>query len=219
MNIHIFDIDHTLIKRSTTHAFIRAGLNKGFITLPQIAKIPWKWILYKLAVIEPEFIEIEVRKYKNIPQKVLTDLSIESFDNYGKKHLYAEGIALINELKEKGERIIVATSSVDFFIEPIMKFLGIDEYISTRLEFVDGVTTGRTIGNAVFGKNKLNAVVEYFRNKGLSLDNAAFYSDSYNDLPLLEACGQAVPVNPDSRLRKEAKRQGWTCRNFHKTLG
>jgi len=126
---------------------------------------------------------------------------------------------MIKELKEKGHRIIAATSSVDFFIEPIMEYLGIDEYIATRLEFSDGKTTGKTIGNAVFGNNKLNAVLDYFRENKLSLDKAAFYSDSYNDLPLLAACGKAVPVNPDRRLRKEAANKGWACLNFKKTIG
>jgi len=78
MEIHIFDIDHTLIKRSTAHSFIQAGLKRNLITLPQIAKFPWKWVLYKLAVIEPEFIELEVRKYKNIPRKLLP-VSIQLF--------------------------------------------------------------------------------------------------------------------------------------------
>ena len=218
MKIHIFDVDHTLTRRSTTHSFIKTGLKKRIIPLKSLAKIPIQWVLYKLAVIGPEFIEQEVRNYKNIPEKVLIDLSEESFFEHGKNLIYREAADLLENLKNDGYRIIAATSSLDHFIKPFMKFLGIEEYIATRLEIANGLTTGRTLGNAVFGKNKLSAVREYLEKEGHPLEETVFYSDSYNDLPLLEACGKPVAVNPDRRLKAKARTAGWECLSFRGTI-
>ncbi len=219
MEIHIFDVDHTLVKRSTGRCFIRTGVKNRLISLPQLIKVPIQFILYKTGIIDPEFIEQEIRSFRNISKALLRKLSRETFEQLVRKELYTEGLILIEKLKQQGHRIIIATSSLDLLIEPILEYLNITEYVATRLEYKDGKTTGRTRGDAVFGENKKKAVEEYFREQNISLNEATFYSDSYNDLPLLSACGKAVVVNPDNKLKKEARKKKWMFLSFKETLG
>jgi len=219
MKIHIFDIDHTLIKQSTARIFLREALKRKLITLPQLIHLPLKSLLYKYALIDPQFIEKETRILADYPEETILEVSREAFNNFGRDLLFIDGILLIRKLQAKEARILFATSSFDVLIQPVLHFFGLKESVATRLEFVDGKTTGRTLGDAPFGENKKRAVEIWLAENQIPLESTCFYSDSFNDLPLLKACGEAVAVNPDHRLHREAKKQGWQILRFRKTLG
>ena len=219
MAVHIFDIDHTLIKQSTARCFIRQALKRKIISLRQLFSFPRKWLLYRYALIDPQFIEKEIRVIEGLSENLLREVSGEAFHHCGRALLFREGEALIRTLKEKGERVIFATSSFELLIQPLLAHFGVFEAVATRLEFLNGQATGRTLGSAAFGENKRRAVEAWLEENRLNPEEAIFYSDSYNDLPLLEACGKAVAVNPDSRLRREARNRGWTILRFSETLG
>lgn len=219
MNIHIFDVDHTLIRQSTGRCFIREAIKYGLISITQLIKFPIKFLLYKLALLDPEVIENEIRTLKDIEFDFLKKIALESFNRKMKSQIYIDAIKLVNELKNEGHRVIAATSSVDFLIGPVLDYLGIEEFISTQMEVIDGKTTGKLIGNAAFGVGKKEAVEHFFNKENLSFDDAVFYSDSINDLPLLNICKKAVPVNPDKLLYKESLKRGWDCLKFKDIVG
>ncbi len=219
MSIHIFDVDHTLIRQSTGRCFLKEALKHHIITIPQIMNFPIKYLLYKLSLLNPDFIKVEVRKLKGIKLEFLQELSIQSFNRQMKAQIYTDAIKLVDKLKKEGHRVIAATSSVDFLIEPVLELIGITEFISSRLEIIDGITTGELDGEPAFGDSKKKAVESYFKSENLSFKDAVFYSDSYNDLPLLNLCDIAIPVNPDKKLLKLAKSRGWECLFFSDILG
>ncbi|MGL1893209.1 MAG: HAD family phosphatase [Spirochaetaceae bacterium] len=218
MAIHIFDVDHTLIRQSTGRCFLKEALSHKIITIPQIITFPFKYILYKLSLLDPDFIKIEVMKLKNIKLDFLRELSMLTFNRQTKSQIYTDAIKLVALLKKDGHRVIAATSSVDFLIEPVLNYLGIDEFVSSRMEIKDGVTTGHLVGEPAFGEDKKIAVESFFKQENLSFEDAVFYSDSYNDLPLLDLCSKAIPVNPDKKLYKEAVKRGWECLFFKAVL-
>jgi phosphoserine phosphatase len=131
--------------------------------------------------------------------------------------LYAGALDLIQDLKKSGHRIILATSSFKTIIQPLQIFLGAEESITSHLEFIDGKTSGRLDGKAVFAKNKLEEVGAWLCGQNIDPKYVCFYSDSYTDIPLLEYCGRPVAVNPDRILRKKAYRQGWEIMRFKRT--
>ena len=218
MKVHIFDIDHTLIKGSTAFYFLIEALRKKQLSLKSLLGLPFQWFLYKLAIIDPEFIENQIHFLKGIKEETIRKLNEEAFKLYTKKNIFKEACELIEGLKKKGNRIIFATSSFNVIIDPLMDFFKINEALSSNLEVVDGKCTGKITGEALFANKKLTAVASWLVREGIDFKDVYFYSDSYNDLPTLEAAGNPIAVNPDRRLLKKASKQGWPILKFKETL-
>lgn len=111
--------------------------------------------------------------------------------------------------RERGHRPVIVTATNRFVVEPICRRLGIPDIIATEPEVVGGRYTGRVTGEPSFGPGKLNRVRLWLAERGLTLDDSHFYSDSINDLPLLEAVAHPVAVDPDEALRAVARERGW----------
>jgi HAD superfamily hydrolase (TIGR01490 family) len=121
--------------------------------------------------------------------------------------------ALVAQHREAGDRLVVTTATNRFLGEPIAAVLGIGELIATELEVAaSGAFTGRTAGVINMREGKVTRIRDWLAAQGddaSSLADATFYSDSINDLPLLDAVGTPIAVDPDPRLHEEAKRRGW----------
>jgi HAD superfamily hydrolase (TIGR01490 family) len=121
--------------------------------------------------------------------------------------------ALVAQHRAAGDRLVLTTATNRFLIEPIAASLGIAELVATELEVgADGDFSGRTSGTVNMSAGKVARLASWLASRGepsSTLDAAVFYSDSINDLPLLEAVGTPVAVDPDPRLRDEALRRGW----------
>ena len=109
---------------------------------------------------------------------------------------------------------MLATSSLDIIVEPLAQYLHVDGVLATSLEFEDGTCTGRFSGMPMFRREKKERVLSFIAGEGVSAGECSFYSDSIYDLPLLEAVGRPVAVNPDFRLRWIARRRGWPIREL-----
>ncbi len=97
-----------------------------------------------------------------------------------------------------------------YLSELVAEELGLDDVLCNRFEVDDsGAHTGRPVGTLCFGAGKLGYAEAYARDRGVSLADCWFYTDSFSDLPVLERVGHPVVVNPDPRLRREAERRGW----------
>jgi HAD superfamily hydrolase (TIGR01490 family) len=109
-----------------------------------------------------------------------------------------------------GDQLVLLTSSSIYLAELAAEELRLDDIICNRFEVDDqGRHTGRTLGEVCFGDGKLRHAVRYAQEAGVPLGACTFYTDSYSDLPVLEAVGYPVAVNPDRRLRHAASRRGW----------
>jgi len=121
--------------------------------------------------------------------------------------------ALVAQHRDAGERLVLTTATNRFLAAPIAASLGIDELIATELEIAaNGDFSGRTAGIVNMRAGKVARIAAWLDAQHLppaALDAATFYSDSVNDLPLLEAVGTPVAVDPDARLREEATKRGW----------
>jgi HAD superfamily hydrolase (TIGR01490 family) len=216
--VHIFDVDHTVIRKTSAWFFLREAVNASLVRLPQIYTLPFEFIRYKLGKPNMDFIEKTVKKMAGINKGDLERIAQTCFEQQVRPNIYAGAAALIREATGRGEQVIFATSSFDVMIQPLEDFFIILFSLASRLEFSGGKTTGRLAGHSLFGQKKKEAVEIWLKQRGISPDSACFYSDSYTDIPLLEFCGTPIVVNPDRFLKRKAKNRGWKINYFKKTV-
>ncbi|MCL2557024.1 MAG: HAD-IB family hydrolase [Treponema sp.] len=212
--IRIFDVDHTLIKSSSMRHFAREALGRGIARAWDLRGLAGEWIKYKLGRPDFDFVEKAVGILAGAQKDALEKAARAAFERGISRDVYPEAERAIREALDSGERVIFATSSLGIAIRPLEEFFGIEGSLACELEFQGGAATGRLLGPSPFGPKKKAVVKEWMEKNGISPAETCFYSDSYVDIPLLEFCGKAVAVNPDSRLRREAKRRGWEILRF-----
>ena len=207
--VHIFDVDDTVIRKSSARHFLLEALRDGLIRVSQIKGLPFEWLKYKLGRPDTNFVEKTVARLAGIEKSALERVAGACFERRIKPNIYTDAARLIGETLKRGEKVIFATTSIGLIIRPLEVFFGIEGSLAGEPEFQAGRTTGRLIGNSLFGVKKKAAVEEWLERNGLRPEDVCFYSDSYTDIPLLEFCGKAAAVNPDRILAREAKKRGW----------
>lgn len=207
--IDFFDVDHTITRRSSGARFIFLALRRGIVPPRFLVLIPFYSLQYKLGVYKPREYSEGFPFLAGTPRDALEKLATESFEGKLKGDVYAGAAALIAQRRACGRRVALATSSLDLIVEPLARHLGVDEILATVLEFKDGLCTGRIAGKPMFRAEKMTRVMRYIEEAGEKPSECGFYSDAIYDLPLLEAIGRPVAVNPDFRLRRIAARKGW----------
>ncbi|MDR2151116.1 MAG: HAD-IB family hydrolase [Spirochaetaceae bacterium] len=214
MGIHIFDVDYTIIRKTTAHYFIPEALAAGVIKAWQLRSLAFAWLRYKMGWADQNFIAQSVRYLSGIDQKTLDSLAEAAFTKRMQAQVYTQARQLIENLQQNGEPVYLATSSLYPLIQPLERFLKVKDSLATVLEFADGKATGRLIDSAPFGCTKKTMVEAWLTSRNYKPSEVNFYSDSYTDMPLLQWCGHPVAVNPDSRLAREAARRAWTILHF-----
>lgn len=116
---------------------------------------------------------------------------------------------LIAKHHRRGDILLIITATNRFITEPIAELLGIEHLLATELEFLDGRYTGRYTGVPTFREGKITALEEWVARHGADLAGSWFYSDSHNDLPLLQRVANPVAVDPDDALRRHAELYNW----------
>jgi len=132
--------------------------------------------------------------------------------------VYAEALELISEHRAAGRTVVIVSASPEEIVVPLSKYLGFDDVIATRARVDD---RGRYSGEMEFyayGPFKAAAIRAMAARDGIDLDRSFAYSDSYTDVPMLEAVGQPVAVNPDRVLLKLAREREWEVRNFTRSV-
>ena len=124
------------------------------------------------------------------------------------------GKELINQAHAEGKKVIIATATNDFVTRPIADIFDVSVLIATEFEIKDNAFTGRVVGAPCFRGGKLNKVTKWINDNNFDLSQASFYSDSFNDLPLLEKVKNPVIVDGDDKLREIGKNKNWECVSF-----
>jgi len=210
--ISFFDIDHTILKHASGLQYAREAIKRGVLKKRQCLAIPFVYFSYRYGRNRFNLFGKTFSGLKNFTRIQLEEIGNWLFEKRLRDDIFPVIETLIQNLKKKGSRIVLATASCDFIIFQLFNYLGADDLIATVLEFDPGintVTTGRFLGKPVIGAVKLEKALMIAEKQGCTLKECAFYTDSIHDLPLLLAVGHPVAVNPDSRLRKEAFRRGW----------
>ena len=207
-----FDLDKTVIAKSSTLAFGRPFFHGGLINRRAVLKAAYAQFVFSLAGADDQQME---RMRAQITQMcagwdvaTVHEIVEETLHGIVDPLVYAEAADLIEEHRLAGREIVIVSTSGADVVEPIGAMLGADRVVATRMVTVDGRYTGE-IEFYAYGENKAVAVRELAEAGGFDLADCYAYSDSITDLPMLEAVGHPVAVNPASGLRKVAQRRGW----------
>ena len=124
------------------------------------------------------------------------------------------GKELIDQAHAEGKKVIIATATNDFVTRPIADIFDVSVLIATEFEIKDNAFTGRVLGAPCFRGGKLNKVTKWISDNNFDLSQASFYSDSFNDLPLLERVKKPVIVDGDDKLKEIGRNKNWECVSF-----
>ena len=211
-NLAIFDLDNTILNGDSDYSWINFLIEKRLVDKDEYerknkyfydqyyqGKLNYnEWAEFALTTIKgkkPEEIE-------DILSKFLSEI-IEPMIN-----IYA--LKLLHDHTHNNDIMLLASATNSVIVEPIAKRLGFKNIVSTEVEIIDEIYTGKVLGIPALSEGKLIKVKEWMlQNRIESFDNTSFYSDSINDLPLLAAVSKPVAVNPDDMLREECRKRSW----------
>jgi len=207
--IDFFDVDHTITRRSSGVRFISVAVRRGVVPLRVLFAMPWYSLAYRLGMFRLKDYKAGFPYLRGITRSTMSQIASETFEKLLKGDIYRDAESLIRDRKRNGRTVALASSSLDLIILPLARFLGIDTVIATSLEFDGETSTGRVNGVPVFRREKKRKVLEFLAARGVDPRECSFYTDSIFDMPLLEAVGHPIAVNPDFRLRRAARRRNW----------
>lgn len=210
----IFDLDNTLINGDSDRN--------------------WGIYLSEKKIVGDDFLEKSEKFYNNYYEG---SLDIDGFLNFCLEPLVNNSMDLLLELREdfietkikpillpkaieeinkemETNKVIIATATNNFVTRPIATLFGIDDLIATDFEIIDNEFTGKVDGIPCFRDGKLTKVEQWSENNDYNLNRSKFYSDSFNDIPLLQKVSEAIVVDGDEKLLQEAKNYGWKCVSF-----
>ena len=160
------------------------------------------------------FNDLYFKRYKGQSEDRLRYFAQELFEDVIKPAVFPGTYELIDKSRKLGLRQVVITGALDLSVKPLMEHLGITEFVTNRLEFVNGLATGRLLPPVMAAATKASWIRTYTEREGISLSDSYAYTDSMSDLPMLSIVGHPAVINPDMRLRQTALHHDWPILNL-----
>lgn len=160
------------------------------------------------------FNDLYFKRYKGQSEDRLRYFAQELFEDVIKPAVFPGAYELIDKSRSLGLRQVVITGALDLSVKPLMEHLNITEYVTNRLEFVNGVATGRLLPPVMAAATKASWIRIFSEREGISLSDSYAYTDSMSDLPMLSIVGHPAVINPDMRLRQTALHHDWPILNL-----
>jgi HAD superfamily hydrolase (TIGR01490 family) len=208
-----FDLDRTLLRRSSALALAPTFRERGLISRRQMARAAAWQLMFMLRGASADTVKraaegglLVLRGYS--PQEMQA-LVVDSMESVLKPLVYAESLDLVERHRGRGEPVYIVSATLQEIVQVIADDLGFDGALGTIVEVEDGKYTGRAT-RPLHAENKARCI----RELGYDLAASTAYSDSHTDLPFLEAVGHPVVVNPDRKLRRIAAQRGWPVLEF-----
>ncbi|HET7691162.1 MAG TPA: HAD-IB family hydrolase [Nocardioidaceae bacterium] len=216
-----FDLDKTIIAKSSTLAFSREFYAGGLINRRSVLRSAYAQFVFLVGGADHDQME-KMRQFLSQmctgwPVQSVKEIVADTLHNIVDPLVYDEAVRLIDEHHRAGRDVIIVSASGTEVVEPIGEMLGADAVIATRMEVADGKYTGN-IDHYVYAENKAIAIKELAAERGYDLARSYAYSDSITDLHMLEIVGHPFAVNPDKELRRKATTNGWPVLVFTKPV-
>ncbi|MGH3458278.1 HAD family hydrolase [Aeromicrobium sp.] len=212
-----FDLDKTIIAKSSTLAFSRPFYDGGLLSRRAVLRSAYAQFMFAASGADHD----QLAKMRNYLTQMIAGWDVEVVRQSVAETLHAiinpivydEAVELIELHHAAGRDVIIVSASGTEVVEPIGAMLGADHVVATRLVEVDGRYTGE-VEYYAYGPNKARAMKELAEEHGYDLDTSFAYSDSETDAPMLEIVGHPFAVNPDKALRRMADENGWPILMF-----
>ncbi|MWV15057.1 HAD-IB family hydrolase [Pseudomonas sp. L-22-4S-12] len=211
MRLALFDLDNTLLAGDSDHSWGEFLCQRGRVDAAEYqARNDAFYADYCAG-------RLDVVAYQNFSQAILGRTGAQELAQWQAEFMaeviepiiLAKGEALLAQHREAGDKLVIITATNRFVTAPIAARLGVETLLATECGMQDGRYTGQLAGIPCYQEGKVVRLNEWLQDSGLNLDDSYFYSDSRNDLPLLEKVAHPVAVDPDDTLRGIAGERGW----------
>lgn len=210
MALAIFDLDNTLLNGDSDHAWGQFLVDRELVDAAEFAAANDRFYAdYKAGCLNiHEYIAFVAGPLQALG-KTRQPLREEFLEQAIQPMLQDKAAALLDKHREQGDFLLIITATNSFVTHPIAEKLGVDAILATELEQVDGQYTGRIAGTPCFQAGKIDRLKAWLETQNLGMAGSYFYSDSINDLPLLEVVDRPTVVDGDEKLLAEAAKRGW----------
>lgn len=222
MEAAFFDLDKTVIARASIAAFGHTFYRGGLISRSTVVRaLASQFVFMHLGASEQKLARIREQVLvltRGWDQQEVASLVREALDDVIEPIIYAEALELIEQHHALGRRTYIVSASPEEIVQPLAEYLGVDGAIASRAVVdLDGRYTGE-MAFYCYGPFKAEAIRDLALFEGIDLDASYAYSDSYTDVPMLEAVGHPAPVNPDRVLARLARERGWEVLQFNRPV-
>ncbi|MEW2547528.1 HAD-IB family hydrolase [Streptomyces sp. NPDC047002] len=214
-----FDLDNTVMQGAAIYHLSKGLYKRKFFQRRELARFAWQQAWFRLAGVEdPDHMQdvrdsaLSIVKGHRVAE--LMSISDEIYDEYMAGRIWAGTRALAQAHLDAGQQVWLVTAAPVETATIIARRLGLTGALGTVAESVDGVYTGRLVGEPLHGPAKAEAVRALAAAEGFDLARCAAYSDSHNDIPMLSLVGHPHAINPDAKLRRHARERGWRLRDY-----
>jgi HAD superfamily hydrolase (TIGR01490 family) len=221
MEAAFFDLDKTVISKSSSLALTRPFYRAGLVTRSQLLRGAYAQLVYLMLGADERRMdrakEGMLALTKGWSKEEVEQVVREALEEVVDPFIYQEALDLVALHQALGRKVYIVSSSPEEVVRPLAERLGVDDVVATLAECVDGRYTGK-LEFYCYREQKAERIVEMARQDGIDLQGSFAYSDSITDLPMLEAVGNPVAVNPDRELRRIAEQRGWRIRDFRRPV-
>lgn len=213
MALAIFDLDNTLLGGDSDHAFGDFLINEGLVDpIAHKARNDAFYEQYKLGALDmTAYTEFAIGALVGMSRVQRDALHARFMASFVEPMMLPAALDLLRRHRDAGDYCLIITATNRYVTEPIAHRLGVDELIATDLEIVDDRYTGKVAGIPNYREGKVRNLERWINQQAgaVHMDGSVFYSDSFNDLPLMEVADRAIAVDPDDTLRNIAQTRGW----------
>jgi HAD superfamily hydrolase (TIGR01490 family) len=221
MEAAFFDLDKTVISKSSSLALSRPMYRAGLVSRSSLLKGAYAQLVYLLVGADEKKMDrakegmLALTKGwdKAQVEQIVRETLVAMMDPY----IYLEALDLMELHRALGRRVFIVSSSPEEVVIPLAERLGEVEVLATKAKIEDGKYTGE-LERYVYGEAKAEIIREIAEQEGIDLAGSYAYSDSATDMPMLAVVGNPVAVNPDRDLRREAEKRGWQIRDFRRPV-
>lgn len=211
MALAIFDLDNTLLQGDSDHAWGQFLVDKGLVDVAEYQRA--NDYFYQ------QYLQggLDIHEYLTFALKPLSEHSLEELQQWHQDFMQEviepmilpAAEALIEKHRQQSDTLLIITATNGFVTQPIAKRLGIEHILASEPEFIDGRYTGKVAGTPCFQDGKVTRLEDWLNSRAIDMKGSYFYSDSHNDLPLLNRVDHPVAVDADDILHAHALQQGW----------
>jgi HAD superfamily hydrolase (TIGR01490 family) len=208
-----FDVDGTLTRTTLLHPLIwrqrahQTRLRHILWLAGLVIRIPYYlWLDHRS---RSDFNRVFFRRYAGLNAAAIAQWHREAFARTVQQRVFPTGLARIEEHRRQGHKIVLLTGGLDFVMRPLAEYLKADDLLCNVLRESNGILTGECSGAPLADEEKRTQVLAHAAKHGIDLPASFAYGNSWGDVPMLEAVGHPVAVNPDHRLARLAKQKGW----------
>lgn len=211
MKLAIFDLDNTLLGGDSDHAWgeflVEAGIVDGDFYKQTNDQFYQDYQAGQLDI--HAYLEFALQPLAGRAHEELAEWHRQFMASKIDPIILDKGKALLDQHRSDGDYLLIITATNRFVTGPIAEVLGVDDIIATDPEMIDGLYTGKVLGTPSYREGKVERLNHWLADKKMSLSGSSFYSDSHNDLPLLQQVDKPVAVDPDDELKQYALNQDW----------